>query len=451
MEGSLNRGILMENRAARKERPPGGKPGGAKNCGHPARSTLAVPADILTPPRTATDNDSMEKTRMLNRREFLKYAGGGSAALLGLSYLGLLSARRTDEQFLEQVATFSRSHRPPTPLSGITDYKGVVHVHTNLSPDCAGTPEEVIEAAQSNDLHFVVTTDHNHRDLFSRGLDGTVKDIVVVRGAEIETDGQDLLAIGIQEYIDGEKNGVAAVVRAIKAQGGLAFACRSHEFRAWDVNGLDGLEVYDVSDTVRARPWKLPLMLADRITPGKPIPEQVFIRGPMARPDAAIEQWDRLAGARRLVGLAGNDAHNNIRLFGRLVDPYPLDFAFVQTHLLASAPDRDSLLAALRAGHSYWSFALLADATGFQFSAAAGTDRRLMGDEVALAQQPVLSVRSPQRGVIRLYHNGELIREETTDRMEQVVQAAGTYRVEAFLNVDGTQHPWIFTNPIYAV
>lgn len=393
----------------------------------------------------------MKISRTLNRRGFLKYAGGGAASLLGLSYLGLLAARRTDEQFLEQAATFSRSYRPPEPLPGIGDYKGVIHVHTNLSPDCPGTLDEVIEAALANHLHFVFTTDHNHPDVFARGVDGTVKELVVVRGVEIETDGQDLLAIGVHEYVDAAKTDIAGVVRAIKAQGGLAFACRSHEFRAWDVEGLDGLEVYDVSDTVRARPWKLPLMLADRITPGKPIPEQVFIRGPMARPDAALEQWDRLAGRRRLVGIAGNDAHNNIRLFGRLVDPYPLDFAFVQTHLLARAPDRNALLDALRAGHSYWSFALLADATGFQFSAVAGNDRRVMGDTIALATRPVLSVRSPQRGVVRLIHNGDLIREETTDRIEQVVQEVGAYRVEVSLSVDGTLYPWVFTNPIYVI
>src|SRR5882672_10665104 len=43
---------------------------------------------------------------------------------------------------------------------GLTELKGVVHVHSFLGGHSSGNFEEIIAAAQSNQLNFVVITEH---------------------------------------------------------------------------------------------------------------------------------------------------------------------------------------------------------------------------------------------------------------------------------------------------
>src|SRR5512136_1337895 len=49
------------------------------------------------------------------------------------------------------------------PADGLVRLAGAVHVHTTYS-DGGGTPQEVIDAAQSLGLDFLAITDHNNVD-----------------------------------------------------------------------------------------------------------------------------------------------------------------------------------------------------------------------------------------------------------------------------------------------
>jgi hypothetical protein len=131
------------------------------------------------------------------------------------------------------------------------------------------------------------------------------------------------------------------------------------------------------------------------------------------------------------------------------LDPYVLDFRYVQTHLLADADEERALLDALRAGHSYLSFSLLADATGFRFLAERDGVVGLMGDRVPHAPGLRLTLESPLAGAIRLYRDGELAGEARSARLEHLVAGSGIYRGEVSLEIGGTEYPWIISNPIY--
>src|SRR5205085_10633222 len=51
---------------------------------------------------------------------------------------------------------------------------------------------------------------------------------------------------------------------------------------------------------------------------------------------------------------------------------------------------------------------------------------------------------------IKLFHNGVLKEEKTGDLVTNFeTKTAGAYRVEVWLDVDGEQRPWIYSNPIY--
>src|SRR5207245_8842473 len=48
-----------------------------------------------------------------------------------------------------------------------------------------------------------------------------------------------------------------------------------------------------------------------------------------------LVEWDRFTKTRRFIGLAGNDGHQNLSVFGRQGGPYASIFRPVNTHILA--------------------------------------------------------------------------------------------------------------------
>jgi len=108
-------------------------------------------------------------------------------------------------------------------------------------------------------------------------------------------------------------------------------------------------------------------------------------------------------------------------------------------------------LEGLIAGHTYASFGLLADATGFRFTANDPITHAIMGDSISYSPRLVLTAQTPNTGIIRLYHNGKVAALETTRRMEYPVKETGVYRIEVSLKINGTSYPWILSNPIYVI
>ena len=49
---------------------------------------------------------------------------------------------------------------PLTPDPNFKEYKGIIHAHTNLGGHSTGSFEELIAAANANDLDFVLMTEH---------------------------------------------------------------------------------------------------------------------------------------------------------------------------------------------------------------------------------------------------------------------------------------------------
>jgi len=107
----------------------------------------------------------------------------------------------------------------------------------------------------------------------------------------------------------------------------------------------------------------------------------------------------------------------------------------------------------LAGGQTYVGFDLLADASGFRFTAENETEKRTMGQKIALRGGVRFVVQSPQRGRIVLLRNGQV--EQTrvnAGPQEFMVRRNGVYRIEIYLDrleepLDG--YPWIISNPIY--
>jgi hypothetical protein len=299
-------------------------------------------------------------------------------------------------------------------------------------------------------------------------LKGTQGSLLFINGSEISAANQDrlLLIPG-----DGKANAEGSattqeIIARARAKNHLAFVAYPQEYRSWDASGYDGLEVYNLyTNARRARP--LPLFF-DGLWSYRSFPDLLFTRF-YERPDESLKKWDELLVSRegrRLVAIAGNDAHANVgfgladaagkQLVGIKLDPYERSFAVVRNHVLLEKNQplsAEALLAALAAGHCYLSFDLFCDASGFGYTARNGTESRMMGDEIKLADGVRLTVTTPVESRIRLIKDGLLLREESIRAATEFpVTQPGVYRVEAYLDqlpASLRDKPWIISNPIY--
>ncbi len=362
------------------------------------------------------------------------------------------------------------SERSGTPYNAdFNEYKGVVHVHSSLGGHSTGNFEEIIAGARSNQLSFVVMTEHTSDNFNTAAmtLKGMHAGILFINGNEINTSNSDrlLLLPGDESTNIGKELSTQQVISTEKAKGLLAFVAYPQDFKSWDANGYDGVEVYNIyTDARQINPL---VMFFDGLWSYRSYPDLLFAKF-YSRPTESLKKWDEAIAAtgRRLVAIAGNDAHSNVgislssesgqNLLGLKLDPYERSFRLVRVHVFVPKDklfDSDSLLGAIASGHCFIGFDLFCETTGFSFTASNGAENRIQGDEIPLEKEVRLRVSSPVASRMVLLKDGKTIHEETgMKNMAYGVEEKGTYRVEVYLpqlpKPAGTQ-PWIISNPIY--
>lgn len=347
------------------------------------------------------------------------------------------------------------------------EYKGVVHVHSFLGGHSTGSFEEIIEAAKANGLHFVVMTEHTARKFITAEvtLKGFHAGVLFVNGNEVSNpEGDRLLVIPGDELTgpSGELSARTAVGEA-QARPELAIMAYPEEFKGWANDRYDGIEIYNVF--TNARHINPVLMFFDGLW-SLPRYHDLLFAHFYSRPDTALEKWDQVNLRRRVIGLAGNDAHANIGLslndssgrpmLGLRLDPYEISFRLVRVHLLVpkdSPLNENTITDALARGHSFIGFDLFGDTSGFSFSASNLAESRIQGDEISLTGEIRLTVLTPIPARIVLFKDGKAIRDEGLANVTKfVVKESGSYRVEAYLpqlRHRAGHHPWIISNPIF--
>ena len=410
---------------------------------------------------------------MLTRRRFFQAALAAGVGALAPAVGGCTptsSAQKTNEA----LAAIRVQRVAPSPLEGYGEFRGVVHAHTGLSHDSTGTNGQILEAAHLAKLDWLITTDHYTPRIFTEGLEGIRDHVLVVRGVELPLGcmrGEGIarrcgsvLGIGLRAPLDPDRYATKEdLLTAIRAQGALAIIAHPRgvpDPHYFDL--ADGMEIYDIADTIRERLVEIPryLLAAPFLT--SEYETELFL--PIAeRSNWPLVQWDRLTQTRRFVGLAGNDAHQNLSFLGWQVDPYALIFRSLNTHVLiplatkenrflTSPPTTAKLVNALRAGRCFASFNLLADAAGFRFTAhteETGAVVAVLGDEASLQEGLLLIAQSPVPGAIELLRDGVPIRRQEGRELRYRVDRTGVYRVEVSLWVVDRWRPWILANPIY--
>jgi hypothetical protein len=353
------------------------------------------------------------------------------------------------------------------------DYKGVIHVHSFLGGHSAGTFADITKAAQSNGLAFVVMTEHPSGDYDTRALTlkGVRGGVLFVAGNETsESEADRFLTFGGTATTGGTPpaSSTQEVIDRARAAGQLVFVAHPETFRSWrEASGFDGMEVYNLH--ANAKYINRPLLFFDGLWSYRSYPHLLWTRFYQS-PEANLRLFDELTApetGRKIVAIAGNDAHANVglafqdlaghTLFALKLDPYERTFQVVRTHVLierAAQLNEETLLSALARGHAYVAFDLLCDASGFRFTATNGAEQKLMGDEIARSGAGVrLRVTTPVPSRIRIIRNGQVVSEaREVANYEWTANEAGVYRVVCYLPqlpAPLDAKPWIISNPVY--
>ncbi|HUE90402.1 MAG TPA: CehA/McbA family metallohydrolase [Vicinamibacterales bacterium] len=348
--------------------------------------------------------------------------------------------------------------------------RGAYHVHSERS-DGTGTLDEIAAAGARAGLQFIIFTDHG---------DGTRvpeppayrSGVLCLDGVEISTDHGHYVAIGLSRTpypLAGHPRDVIADVRRF---GGFGIAAHpgspKAELRwdAWDAP-FDGLEWLNADSEWRDEFWgSLGAVLLTYTW--RPVET---LAGLLDRPEAVLQQWDRVALTRRVPGLAGADAHARLG-FGQRVDPYEdrvlarvpgyeVSFRAFVNHVILdrgltgdAAYDAALILAGIREGRLFTSIDGLAGFAGFEARASSGSAIARPGEYLDLHGPAAIdaTIAAPADTTLAVVRDGQRLYEtrERALRLD-VGTAPGAYRIEAYLppELAGTSVPWVLTNPIY--
>ncbi|MDQ3667548.1 MAG: hypothetical protein M3410_13420 [Acidobacteriota bacterium] len=349
------------------------------------------------------------------------------------------------------------------------EYKGAMHVHSFLGGHSTGNFDEIIAAARSNELDFVVMTEHPSKNFSTAemALKGVHAGVLFINGNEVSTAQSDRLLVipGNESAADANQHSTQQVVTRAKARNATVFVAYPEEFKGWDSTGYDGVEVYNLY--TNAREINPIVMFFDGLWSYRSYPNLLFATF-YKRPAESLRRWDTAVSTRkqRLVAVAGNDAHANVglalkgtsgnTLLGLKLDPYERSFRLVRVHVLipnGGSFDAETLRGALAAGHCFIGFDLFSDSSGFRFTGSNGKETRIQGDEITLEREIHLNVTAPISSRIVLLRDGNVIQSESgLIRKEFIVTERGSYRVELYLpQLPGSvsTQPWILSNPIY--
>jgi len=349
---------------------------------------------------------------------------------------------------------------PRRALSHVADpgiWRGAYHVHTRMSPDASGTIAEVAAAARASGDTWVLITDHNQKDpAGARYIDG----VLFVFATEVSTAEGHVTAPGVSRALtDAERE--HDPLGAIQRLGGAPVAAhplnRRRPYTRLDDQRLAGLEVLSL-DTLFRQALVSPYDLL-RIGPSYVVNAEYAALQLLERPDPALGRWDTLLARQRMSGFCALDAHGRpaYRAEMRALAMYAM---VGRARTDDAAADGQALVRALVQGRSFCGIDGQADAGGFRFTADTEGGQVAMGDEVALARQPILRIDlGYDRGPSQVHPH--LICGGTETALTEVAVPVGrryayrptraaACRAEVwFEDGAGRAVPWILSNPIY--
>ena len=332
--------------------------------------------------------------------------------------------------------------------------RGAFHVHTNRS-DGSGSPDEAAAAAARAGLNFIILTDHGdgtRKPDSPRYRDG----VLIIDAVELSTQAGHYIAIGLPETpypLRGEARDVVADVRRLGGFGVVAHPDSSKPSLRWndwdaDVDAMEWLN----ADTEWRDEGPGQLLRALVRYPFRPAETLASL---LDRPDSTLARWDVLTQRRRVVALAGADAHahagwmdddaNGYRRGWFLKVPsYDASFRTFAMRVALERPlgndaaaDAGQIIDALKQGAAYTAIDAIASPAALEFSAVS---RTLTARTNATAGVTMV-----------LRRDGRVLVEQPSPTLTVEAPGEGTYRLEVYLSgaPGNPPIPWIVSNPIY--
>jgi hypothetical protein len=359
---------------------------------------------------------------------------------------------------------------PDKPAGVVPGVRGAIHVHT-LRSDGTGSIDDVTAAAARAGLKFVIVTDHGDATRESDRPDYR-NGVLYIDAVEISTNNGHVLALGLPKAPYPLSGDGRDVLEDIARLGGFAIAAHpgspKQELRWTEWDGpFGGLEWLNADSEWRDERW----WTLARALIAYPFRRPQALALLLDRPEPVMRRWDALSQQRRVVAVAGVDAHARVgvRTVGEPYDnsgslhfpSYESSFREFSITLpdvrLTGEPAEDarSVLGAIRAGHVYSTIDALAGPAALRFTATSGTHTASMGDALPL-DGPVklrVDVQAPADALVTILRNGAPVAGADGVALEHDVPAeTAVYRVEVALpDAPGAPPvPWLVSNPIYA-
>jgi hypothetical protein len=355
---------------------------------------------------------------------------------------------------------------------------GILHVHTNRSDGLSG-PDEVAAAAARAGLKFVVFTDHGDATRVPDPPEYR-SGVLCLDGVEISTTGGHYIAIGMRPSpypLGGEPRDV---VDDVKRLGGFGIAAHPDSpkpqlrWNGW-TTPFDGIEILNLDTSWRvwaqdatapSGRWAARRTLFDALVdyPFRS-PETI---GSLIRTGRVASQWAELAAHRRVVTVAGADAHAKLGLRGDPADTrwvlplpgYEVSFRTMSVRIsparaLTGKADADAalVLQAIRDGHLHTVIDSVATPASFEFTARSQSATAREGDELAAGSPATFRVRSnaPAEFTATVWNGTTVVSGGHHERDFSVTapETAGVYWVEITSTGRRPELAWVTSNPIY--
>lgn len=138
-----------------------------------------------------------------------------------------------------------------------------LHCHSYYSNDGVSSPEKIIKQALARGLDGVAITDHETSAGWQEALEaGRKLGAQIVLGEEIKTKQGDVLALFIQEQINGKGKDARLVMEEIKKQDGLVII--PHPYHSYEKFKGEIKNYLDLIDGVEILNARLPLKSPDK-------------------------------------------------------------------------------------------------------------------------------------------------------------------------------------------
>jgi hypothetical protein len=351
--------------------------------------------------------------------------------------------------------------KPFVPRSDVQRLRGVIHCHTAQYSDGAGTVEDVMDAAASEQFDFVFLTDHNS---VAAARDGYVEryadkvpflrvgNEITVKGGAFLLAGNLPVTFNLEPRLEPQ-----VAIDAVLGAGGIAAISlpfdMKHPWDAWDTSGTTGLEVINFSTV--ARDHINLLSLAVVLLLWRVAGLRAAIRWMIDRPDESFARWDyELSRHGRYAGIGALDAHGITRI-GKKWHKFPSyadSFCALSTHVYVETTADVGLAAelALFNGRSIICYDLVRPLSGVVVETEQGA---LPGDDTHIGD--TLHIVVPPNTIIMIMRNGIVLNKERITHTSLLLDKEGIYRVEAYTYCVGIGDsamfikPWFFANPLY--